>query len=66
MDSRFTDGATYEVDDPQENYDDIQEPEVEETAGEVLDPQTGPDSRHVAPPDLVPGEDDYLVPGQDG
>lgn len=59
---------TYEVDDPQENYDDIEAvPEITETKAEVHDsPQTTPESVVAAPPDLVEGEEDYLVPGQDG
>ncbi|XP_073326332.1 scavenger receptor cysteine-rich type 1 protein M160 [Pagrus major] len=61
-------GVTYEVDDPQENYDDIEaSPEVSETKAEVHNsPQTTPESVAVAPSGSVRGEEDYLVPGQDG
>lgn len=64
----LTDGVTYEVDDPQENYDDIEaSPEITETEAEVHDsPQTTPESIAAAPPEMVQGDDDYLVPGQDG
>lgn len=58
----LTDEVTYEVDDPQENYDDI-EASPEFTKAEVYDsPQTTPEN--VA--GLVRGDEDYLVPGQDG
>ncbi|GLD45659.1 scavenger receptor cysteine-rich type 1 protein M130-like protein [Lates japonicus] len=63
------DGVTYEVDDPQENYDDIEaSPEITQTKAEVHNsPVTTPESESaVVPPGLVPGDVDYLVPGQDG
>lgn len=55
---------TYEVDEPQENYDDIDtSPEIAQTKAEVYDsPQPTP---AVAPQKSVQA-DDYLVPGQDG
>lgn len=58
---------TYEVDDPQENYDDIDaSPEIAQTKAEVHgSPQLMPESRAAAPQESVQG-DDYLVPGQDG
>ncbi|XP_041802231.1 antigen WC1.1 [Chelmon rostratus] len=63
-----SDGATYEVEDPQEHYDDIEAgPEITETEAEVHEgPQTTLESVAVAPPGLVLGDEDYLVPGQDG
>ncbi|TDH11092.1 hypothetical protein EPR50_G00080460 [Perca flavescens] len=62
------DGVTYEVDDPQENYDDIDAcPEITQTEAEVHNsPQTTPESEAEAPQGLVQGDEDYLVPGQDG
>ncbi|XP_059188425.1 scavenger receptor cysteine-rich type 1 protein M160-like [Centropristis striata] len=65
---RNTDGVTYEVEDPQENYDDIEaSPELTQTEAEVHhSPQTAPESNAAVPFGLVLGEDDYLVPGQDG
>uniref|UniRef100_A0A4W6FY21 SRCR domain-containing protein n=1 Tax=Lates calcarifer TaxID=8187 RepID=A0A4W6FY21_LATCA len=62
-------GVTYEVDDPQENYDDIEaSSEITQTKAEVHNsPVTTPESESaVVPPGLVPGDVDYLVPGQDG
>lgn len=63
-----SDGVTYEVDDPQENYDDIEAgPEISQIKAEVHNsPQTTPESVAVAPSGLVRGDEDYLVPGQDG
>nr|XP_046253178.1 scavenger receptor cysteine-rich type 1 protein M160 [Scatophagus argus] len=63
-----SDVETYEVDDPQENYDDIEAcPKITQTKAEVYDSsQTAPDSIAVTPPGLVKGGEDYLVPGQDG
>ncbi|XP_035863944.1 scavenger receptor cysteine-rich type 1 protein M160-like [Sander lucioperca] len=63
-----TDGVTYEVEDPQENYDDIEAyPEITQTEAEVHNsPQTTPESDAKAPQGLVQGDEDYLVPGQDG
>ncbi|XP_067447489.1 scavenger receptor cysteine-rich type 1 protein M160 isoform X2 [Thunnus thynnus] len=62
-----TDGVTYEVDDPQENYDDIEaSPEIKQTQAEVHDgPKTTPE-REAVIAGLVPEDEDYLVPGQDG
>lgn len=62
-----TDGVTYEVEDPQENYDDIEAgPEVTETKAEVHNsPKTPPENTAEAPPGLPKGDEDYLVPGQD-
>lgn len=62
------DGVTYEVDDPQENYDDIEAgPEITATEAEIHEtPQTAPESNTAPPPELVEGDDDYLVPGVDG
>ncbi|KAM8754641.1 scavenger receptor cysteine-rich type 1 protein M130 [Acanthopagrus schlegelii] len=61
-----TDGVTYEVDDPQESYDDIEaSPEISQIKAEVhSSPQTTPESAGVAPSGLR--DEDYLVPGQDG
>ncbi|TKS77042.1 Scavenger receptor cysteine-rich type 1 protein M160 CD163 antigen-like 1 [Collichthys lucidus] len=63
----FFDGVTYEVEDPQENYDDIEaSPEFIQTKAEVHDvPEPAPESVTVATPGMVQGEEDYLVPGQD-
>eukprot|EP00064_Thunnus_orientalis_P002348 superscaffoldBa00000166_g2355 len=60
-------GVTYEVDDPQENYDDIEaSPEIKQTQAEVHDgPKTTPE-REAVIAGLVPEDEDYLVPGQDG
>lgn len=59
---------TYEVDDPQENYDDIEaSPEITRTVAEVHhSPPTTPESVTAAPLGLVQGDEDYLVPDQDG
>ena len=59
---------TYEVDDPQENYDDIEaSPEVTQTKAQVYNtPKSPTESVAVAPPGLPKGDEDYLVPGQDG
>ncbi|XP_070765856.1 scavenger receptor cysteine-rich type 1 protein M130 [Enoplosus armatus] len=63
-----TDGVTYEVDDPQENYDDIEaSPEIAQTEVDVHgSPQTTPENVAAAPPGLVRRDEDYLVPDQDG
>ncbi|XP_045911254.1 scavenger receptor cysteine-rich type 1 protein M130 isoform X2 [Micropterus dolomieu] len=63
-----TDEVTYEVEDPQENYDDIEaSPEISQTKVEVHDsPQTTPESIAAASPALVQEDEDYLVPGHDG
>ncbi|XP_038586007.1 scavenger receptor cysteine-rich type 1 protein M160-like [Micropterus salmoides] len=62
------DEVTYEVEDPQENYDDIEtSPEISQTKVEVHDsPQTTPESIAAASPALVQEDEDYLVPGHDG
>ncbi|XP_037629892.1 scavenger receptor cysteine-rich type 1 protein M130 [Sebastes umbrosus] len=60
------DGVIYEVDDPQENYEDI-EAKIIQTEAEVHNsPQTTPESNAAPPPGLEQGDEDYLVPGQDG
>ncbi|XP_029291818.1 scavenger receptor cysteine-rich type 1 protein M160 [Cottoperca gobio] len=61
----ISDGVTYEVDDPQENYDDIEAfPAITQTEAEVHDsPQVTPESDAAEPVGLVEGDDDYLVPG---
>ncbi|KAK2851022.1 hypothetical protein Q5P01_007298 [Channa striata] len=60
--------ATYEVDDPQESYDDIEAgSEITQTEAEVhKNHQPPPESDSLPPPDLVQGDDDYLVPDQHG
>lgn len=56
----------YEVDDPQENYEDI-EAKIIQTEAEVHNsPQATPESDAAPPPGLAQGDEDYLVPGQDG
>lgn len=59
---------TYEVDDPQENYDDIEaSPEISQIKAEVHNsPQITPENVVVTPSGLVRRDEDYLVPGQDG
>uniref|UniRef100_UPI003AAB80D5 scavenger receptor cysteine-rich type 1 protein M130 n=1 Tax=Centroberyx gerrardi TaxID=166262 RepID=UPI003AAB80D5 len=59
--------VTYEVDDPQEGYDDIAaSPETLETEVEVHSrSKTQPGNNAEAPPGAVRGEDDYLEPDQD-
>ncbi|KAM4570532.1 scavenger receptor cysteine-rich type 1 protein M130 [Fundulus diaphanus] len=61
-------GVTYEVEDSQENYDDIDaSPENAETTAEVHDgPRPAPEGDAEAPRDQVQKDEDYLVPGQDG
>ncbi|XP_071396371.1 scavenger receptor cysteine-rich type 1 protein M160 [Centroberyx affinis] len=55
--------VTYEVDDPQDGYDDIAaSPETLETEVEV---HSSPGNNAEAPPGAVRGEDDYLEPDQD-
>lgn len=57
-----TDETNYEVDDPQESYDDIEAAIPEVTQAEVHS------TSHSIPKNgagLVAGGDDYLVPGQD-
>ncbi|XP_047464036.1 scavenger receptor cysteine-rich type 1 protein M130 isoform X2 [Mugil cephalus] len=69
------DGATYEVDDPQESYDDIEgPPETTETKAEVHDDHKATPEGNAAAaaaaasaaPEPPQGGGDYLVPGQDG
>lgn len=64
----FTDGVTYEVDDPQENYDDIDvSPEVTQTTAEVHDSLAPtPESNTGAPPEVVQEDGDYVEPDKDG
>lgn len=65
----LTDEVNYEGEDPQENYDDIEAgPVTTQTKAEVHDsPSITPKGASAAPPpDLVQGDDDYLVPGEDG
>lgn len=59
---------TYEVDDLQENYDDIDaSPEKEETTAEVHDgPKPALEGDETALKDQVQKEEDFLVPAQDG
>ncbi|KAM7404253.1 hypothetical protein PAMP_011619 [Pampus punctatissimus] len=61
-------GVTYEVDDPLENYDDIEaDPVITQTQAEVhSDPKNTPEGNAGAPPGLVQDAEDYLEPGQDG
>ncbi|XP_017266705.1 scavenger receptor cysteine-rich type 1 protein M130 [Kryptolebias marmoratus] len=68
LSNRSNDGVTYEVDDAQENYDDIDaSPEVVQTRAEVHDgPETAPETDAPAPSPAVQQDEDYLVPGQDG
>uniref|UniRef100_UPI0037E72D19 scavenger receptor cysteine-rich type 1 protein M130 n=1 Tax=Semicossyphus pulcher TaxID=241346 RepID=UPI0037E72D19 len=62
------DGAAYEVDDPRENYDDIEAgSEITQTQAEVhKDPPTTAERVPVASPGLLKGDGDYLEPDQDG
>lgn len=64
---RWTDGETYEVEDPLENYDDIRDsPDITQTEAEVHEsPPTAPDVG-TAPLEQEQSSNDYLVPGQDG
>ncbi|XP_063321491.1 scavenger receptor cysteine-rich type 1 protein M160 [Pelmatolapia mariae] len=61
------DGVAYEVEDPQENYDDIDTiPGTTQTTAEVHDsPQTSHDL-NTAAPGLVERDEDYLEPDVDG
>ncbi|XP_068588843.1 scavenger receptor cysteine-rich type 1 protein M160 [Cebidichthys violaceus] len=63
-DDRVQNEVTYEVDDLQENYDDVEaRPEITQTEAEVHDStQTTPESDAAAPLGSVQGDDDYLVP----
>lgn len=63
-----TEGVTYEVDDSQENYDDIDaSSEAAQTRAEVHDgPQTSQKTDEAALQEPVQKDEDYLVPGQDG
>ncbi|KAK1897917.1 Scavenger receptor cysteine-rich type 1 protein M160 [Dissostichus eleginoides] len=59
-----TDGVTVEEEDSQEDYDDIEAfPEFTQTEAEVHE---SPQESTAEEPLLVEGDDDYLVPGQDG
>lgn len=60
------DGVTYEVENPQESYDDVDTIlETTQTKAEVHDsPQTTHDT--AAPPGLAQRDEDYLEPDQDG
>lgn len=64
--SMHEDKVTYEGEDPQDNYDDIEAaPEI--TKAEVHDsPKATSGHDAAAPPGPVQGDGDYLVPGQDG
>lgn len=66
--NRSDDGVTYEVDDLQENYDDIDaSPEKEETTVEVHDgPKPALEDDAATLKDQVQKDEDYLVPAQDG
>nr|XP_020473602.1 antigen WC1.1-like [Monopterus albus] len=63
-----SDEITYEVDDPQDSYDDIEDsPEVMQTIAEVHHcSRTTPESDAAVSSELVQVDEDYLVPGQDG
>ncbi|XP_034001175.1 scavenger receptor cysteine-rich type 1 protein M160 [Trematomus bernacchii] len=61
---KVSDGVTVEEEDPQEDYDDIEAyPEFTQTEAEVHE---SPQESTAEEPLLVEGDDDYLVPGQDG
>lgn len=62
----WTDGVTYEVEDSQENYDDIDaSPENAKTTAELHDgPKPAPDGDEEGPKDQK--DEEYPVPGQDG
>lgn len=63
----MTDEVTYEVEDPQESYDDIDTiPGPTQTTAEVHDsPETSHDL-NTAAPGLVERDEDYLEPDVDG
>ncbi|XP_043977257.1 scavenger receptor cysteine-rich type 1 protein M130 isoform X1 [Gambusia affinis] len=62
------DGVTYEVEDSQENYDDIDaSPENAKTMAEVHDgPKPEPDGDEEGTKDQFQKNEEYLVPGQEG
>ncbi|XP_038130233.1 scavenger receptor cysteine-rich type 1 protein M160 [Cyprinodon tularosa] len=62
------DSVTYEVEESQENYDDIDaSPEDTETTAEVHDgPRPAPEGDAGVPKEQAQNNEDYLVPGQDG
>lgn len=64
----LTDSVTYEVEESQENYDDIDaSPEDTETTAEVHDgPRPAPEGDAGVPKEQAQNNEDYLVPGQDG
>lgn len=64
----WTDGVTYEVEDSQENYDDIDaSPENAKTMAEVHDgPKPEPDGDEEGTKDQFQKNEEYLVPGQEG
>ncbi|XP_026010124.1 scavenger receptor cysteine-rich type 1 protein M130-like [Astatotilapia calliptera] len=60
------DGVTYEVEDPQESYDDIDTiPETAQTTAEIHDSPETPHDLNTAAPGLVKRDEDYLEPDQD-
>lgn len=62
----MTDGVTYEVEDPQESYDDIDTiPETAQTTAEVHDSPETPHDLNTAAPGLAKRDEDYLEPDQD-
>nr|XP_020490943.1 scavenger receptor cysteine-rich type 1 protein M130-like isoform X1 [Labrus bergylta] len=59
----FEDQVAYEVDDPQENYDDIEHsPKIPQTKATVHDGSRTTPARA----GLLKGDEDYLEPGEDG
>ncbi|XP_023196450.1 scavenger receptor cysteine-rich type 1 protein M130-like isoform X1 [Xiphophorus maculatus] len=66
VDKPSDDGVTYEVEDSQENYDDIDaSPENAKTTAELHDgPKPAPDGDEEGPKDQK--DEEYPVPGQDG
>lgn len=62
------DRGAYELDDPQESYDDIEPgPEITQTQAEVHNsPRASSESGAVAPSGLVQEVEDYLVPDRTG
>ncbi|XP_029013231.1 scavenger receptor cysteine-rich type 1 protein M130 isoform X2 [Betta splendens] len=61
------DGATYEVEDPHESYDDIDaDPDVTQTRAEVHDGAHSEAEGPAAACHQAQQDGDYLVPGQDG
>ncbi|XP_041655928.1 scavenger receptor cysteine-rich type 1 protein M130 isoform X1 [Cheilinus undulatus] len=66
--NRRSDGVAYENDDPQDNYDDIEESiETNQTRAEVhIGHHITPGDDLPPPPELLQEDVDYLVPGEDG